>query len=112
MAADRGNSDVGYLYSPYDPAVLRAVRYAVTSAKARGIPCCVCGEAGADPDMLPLLLSFGLSEWSVAPDRVLAVRRGLAELHRADCDEAAKQALLQHTAAEVIACLKKRRTFR
>ena len=105
MAADRGNADVGYLYSTYDPAVLRAIKRIIAAANDRGIPCGMCGEAAADPHLLPLLVSFGLDECSVNPASVLSVRSTLAELDRKTCDAIAQKALSLESEAEVSAYL-------
>lgn len=105
MAADRGNADVSYLYSTLDPAVLRAIKYIITSARKQGIPCGMCGEAAADPRMLPLLVSFGLDEFSVNPASVLSVRCALSELDSIACDAVAEQALSMETEQEVSAYL-------
>lgn len=105
MAADRGNADVGYLYSTLDPAVLRAIKYIIASARKRGIPCGMCGEAAADPRMIPLLVSFGLDEFSVNPASVLSVRCALSELDSKVCGEIAEKALSMETEEEVSAYL-------
>ena len=105
MAADRGNADVSYLYSTLDPAVLRAIKYIITSARKRGIPCGMCGEAAADPRMIPLLVSFGLEEFSVNPSSVLSVRCALSELDSVACDAIAEKALSMETEKEVSAYL-------
>ena len=67
MAADRGNSNVAYLYNTYDPAVLHALEAIIKAGKEAGIPVGMCGEAAADPMLIPLLISYGLDEFSVAP---------------------------------------------
>ena len=105
MAADRGNADVSYLYSTLDPAVLRAIKYIITSARKQGIPCGMCGEAAADPRMIPLLVSFGLDEFSVNPASVLSVRCALSELDSIACDAVAEKALAMETEQEVSAYL-------
>ena len=74
MAVDRGNAKVAYLYSAFQPAVLRSIRQIITAAKEAGIPVGMCGEAAADPLMIPLLMSFGLDEYSVNPVLVLTAR--------------------------------------
>ena len=89
VAADRGNARVEGLCSPFHPAVLRSIRSVIAAGKAAGIPVGMCGEAAADPAMLPLLLAFGLDEFSVSPSAVLAVRR---EIGRWSDDAAARTA--------------------
>ena len=79
MAADRGSASVAYLYKTYDPAVLRALQAIIKAGIAAGIPVGMCGEAAADPMLIPLLISFGLKEFSVGPTSVLQTR-GLCRL--------------------------------
>ena len=105
MAADRGNADVSYLYSPLDPAVLRAIQHIIGAAAKKGIPCGMCGEAAADLHMLPMLVAFGLEEFSVNPSSVLSVRRALAALDSVSCTAVAKKVLSLETEQEVRACL-------
>ena len=79
MAADRGNAKVSYLGSPYHPAVLRSIRHIIRCGHEAGIPVGMCGEAAADPLMLPLLLSFGLDEFSVGASAILPTRKLLSK---------------------------------
>jgi phosphoenolpyruvate-protein kinase (PTS system EI component) len=56
------------------PAVLRQVERAARLTAPAGLPLSVCGDAAADPAVLPLLLGAGLRTLSVAPSRLDAVR--------------------------------------
>ena len=105
MAADRGNATVAYLYTPLSPAVLRAIRGSIAAAKAAGIPAGMCGEAAADPRLIPLLLSFGLEEFSVSPNAVLETRRQIARWSKADADAIAAEVMAQETTQDVQAAL-------
>lgn len=78
MAVDRGNENVAYLYSVLNPAVLRSVQRIIECAKSADIEVGMCGEAAANPLMIPLLLSFGLDEFSVTPSKVLETRKQIA----------------------------------
>lgn len=78
LAADRGNERVAYLYSPFHPAVLRSIKYVIECAKRENIEVGMCGEAAANPEMLPLLLAFGLDEYSVTAAKVLETRKNIA----------------------------------
>lgn len=75
MAADRGNNEVSYLYNSNDPAVLKAIEITVKSAKSANIPVGMCGEAAADPKMIPRLIDWGLDEFSVSSSRILKTRK-------------------------------------
>lgn len=106
MAADRGNSDVEYLYSVFNPAVLRAIKHIISCANEKGIKCGMCGEAAADEKLIPLLISFGLTEFSVNPTSVLSVRRKISQIQKQTCDELAKEVFTKQTANEIESFLK------
>ena len=101
MAADRGNSDVEYLYSVFNPAVLRAIKHIISCANEKGIKCGMCGEAAADEKLIPLLISFGLTEFSVNPTSVLSVRRKISQMEKQTCDKIAKEVFMKQTANEI-----------
>ena len=106
MAVDRGNAKVAYLYSSYNPAVLRSMKNIIEAANAAGIMVGMCGEAAADPLLIPLLISFGLGEFSVSATSVLATRGTIAKWSRAEADELAAKALSLATETEVAELLK------
>lgn len=101
MAADRGNPQVAYLNKPYDPAVLRSIRHIIRCAKNAGIPVGMCGEAAADPLLIPLLLDFGLEEFSVSPTSVLATRYQISKWTKESAASVAKEAMNLETADAV-----------
>ncbi len=101
MAADRGNSDVEYLYSPFQPSVLRMIRRIITCARNKGIPVGMCGEAAANPAMIPLLISFGLTEFSVSAPSVLKVRKNIAKWTKAEADAVAEKVMSFTTEKEI-----------
>ena len=106
MAADRGNSKVAYLYNTYDPAVLRAIRQIIETGVEGGIPVGMCGEAAADPLLIPLLISFGLTEFSVSPTSVLKTRAEIARWSKAEADHIAETVMALETAEEAYEQLK------
>lgn len=106
MAVDRGNAKVAYLYSSYNPAVLRSMKNIIEAANAAGIMVGMCGEAAADPLLIPLLISFGLGEFSVSATSVLATRETIAKWSKAEADELTAKALSLATETEVAELLK------
>ena len=73
MCADRGNDRISNLYNVYYPAVLRSIKNIIECGVKAGIMVGMCGEAAADPLLEPLLISFGLEEFSMsAPSIALA----------------------------------------
>lgn len=101
MAADRGNSDVSYLYSALQPSVLRMIKAIIESGRKEGIPVGMCGEAAADPMMIPLLISFGLTEFSVSAPSVLRVRKCISGWTKEKADEVAEKVMTFATEKEV-----------
>lgn len=78
LAVDRGNENAAYLYSALNPAVIRSIKHIIECAHNAGIEAGMCGEAAADERMIPLLLNFGLDEFSVTVSRVLETRKEIA----------------------------------
>ena len=103
MTVDRGNADVSYLYSTFHPSVLRSVKHIIDSGKAAGIPVGMCGEAASDPLFIPLLLSFGLNEFSVNPALVLATRCVISKWTKTEVDALSEKIMSLSTEAEIVA---------
>jgi len=74
------NSKVAQTFADGQKAVLRLVHLAAMSAAKHGIWCGVCGEAAADPELIPALLALGVRELSVSPSSILQVRRQVCSL--------------------------------
>ena len=83
------------------PAVLRAIRSVIAAAKKAGIPVGMCGEAAADPRLIPLFLSWGLDEFSVRPSAVPAVRAQIRRWHAEQAGLLAQKAMELPTASDV-----------
>ncbi|MCI8409656.1 MAG: phosphoenolpyruvate--protein phosphotransferase [Lachnospiraceae bacterium] len=109
MAVDRGNAHVANLYSHYNPAVLRAIKHVITCGKKEGIMVGMCGEAAADSRLIPLLLSYGLQEFSVSATSVLATRATISKWDKSSADALAEQVAALSTKEEVENCLKQLR---
>ncbi len=107
MSVDRGNADVAYLYSTFQPSVLRSIKHIIECGRKEGIPVGMCGEAAADPLMIPLLISFGLTEFSVNPVLVLTARCIISKWSKAEADELAKKVMNLDTEKEIVDLLKK-----
>lgn len=107
MASDRGNDRVAYLYSWYYPAVLRAIKKIITEGVKHGIMVGMCGEAAADPLLTPLLLSWGMEEFSVSAPSVLKTRKTISQWSKADADALEAEVMQLKTADEVKAALEK-----
>jgi phosphoenolpyruvate-protein kinase (PTS system EI component) len=101
LAADRTNADLADLASALQPAVLRLIDVVVRTAHRRDRHVAVCGEAAADPAVIPFLVGLGVTELSVGPSSVVAVRSLVDGLDLARCRELAARALTAGSLAEV-----------
>ena len=105
MAVDRGNAKVAYLYSTYNPAVLRAIKRIIECGKKEGIMVGMCGEAAADSKLIPLLLAFGLDEFSVSATSVLKTRKTISDCTMDECKALADKVMACVTEEEVLGIL-------
>ena len=80
LAAGRDEPSVAALADTAEPAVLRLIAMTVAAADARAIPVSLCGDAGGDPRLVPLLLDAGLRSLSMAPAAVGRVKQTIAGL--------------------------------
>ncbi len=102
VAVDRNNENVAYLYSVFNPAVLRSIRQIIKNAKDAGIEVGMCGEAAANPKMIPLLLYFGLDEFSVTASKVLETRKNIASWTIKEAAAVAQKAMSMYTEKEIV----------
>ncbi len=101
MSVDRGNDKISYLYSTFNPAVLRSIRRIITCAREAGIMVGMCGEAASDPMMIPLLLAFGLNEFSMSASAILYSRKLITSLSTEELQSVAEKAMSFATTKEV-----------
>lgn len=101
MSVDRGNDKVSYLYSTFNPAVLRSIRHIIECGRSEGIMVGMCGEAASDPLMIPLLLAFGLNEFSMSASAILKARKYINEYSVEELKAVADKAMSLVTAAEI-----------
>lgn len=106
MSVDRGNKKISYLYSTFNPAVLRSIRHIIACGREAGIMVGMCGEAASDPMMVPLLLAFGLNEFSMSASAILRTRKLVTEYSVSELQEVADKAMSFATTAEVEAYMR------
>jgi len=87
------------------PSVLRMIKRIIECGRAEGISVGMCGEAAASPTMIPLLISFGLTEFSVSAPSVLKVRKNIAKWTKEEADAVAEKVMAMTTEAEIKAYL-------
>lgn len=100
LAADRLLSDLGDLNDPWQPAVLRLIGMVGDAGRAAGRAVGVCGEAGGDPLLAPVLIGLGATSLSMTPRSLGRVAEALAAVTLDDCERAAAAVLRAATAEE------------
>ena len=82
LAVDRLNPAVAALYQPWHPAVQRLIETTCDAALRASKRVGVCGELAADPRATPLLIALGVSELSMAPGAIPAVKDAVRKAWR------------------------------
>lgn len=74
LACDRGNENISYLYSNYNPAVLRAIKHVIDESHKANKWTGMCGQFASDTQATKLLLGLGLDEFSAASSKVAEIK--------------------------------------
>jgi phosphocarrier protein FPr len=101
LAMDRAHPVLATKADGLHPAVLRLIARTVEAAHAAGKWVGVCGELGADPLAVPILVGLGVDELSVSVPAIPTIKAQIRSLNRVDCRALAQRALACATAAEV-----------
>ncbi|RXH51299.1 phosphoenolpyruvate--protein phosphotransferase, partial [Kurthia gibsonii] len=101
LAADRMNEKVSYLYQPYHPAILRLVKNVIDAAHANGKWVGMCGEMAGDEIAIPILLGFGLDEFSMSASSILHARAQISKLSKAEMTKHIDHILTLTTSADI-----------
>ena len=101
MAVDRGNAKVSGLFQPLHPAVLRLIRQTIDAGHAKGKWVGMCGELAGMTKAIPILLGFGLDEFSMNPRAIPEAKNLIGKLTDEKARDIAGQAMSFGTAAEI-----------
>lgn len=101
LAVDRGNAKVANLFQPLHPAVLRLIRQTIEAGHDKGKWVGMCGELAGMTKAIPILLGFGLDEFSMNPRAIPEAKHLIGKLTDDKAREIADQAMSLGTAAEI-----------
>ncbi len=79
LAVDRQNAALEPYCDANHPALLKLLSYVGENARRAGIWAGVCGELGADPNLVPQLIRMGYTEISMTPGKILQTRKIIFE---------------------------------
>lgn len=100
-AVDRMNQKISHLYNQFNPAVLRLIKMVIDNAHKEGKWVGMCGESAGDQRMIPILLGFGLDEFSMSPISILPARKLINSLSYAEMQKFGDEVLAMGTAKEI-----------
>lgn len=80
LGMDRNNSDLADCFDTHHPAVLKMIRIVTNNVHLEEKPISICGDLAADLTMTEQFIQMGIDELSVAPDRVLSLRKKIREI--------------------------------
>jgi phosphotransferase system enzyme I (PtsI) len=93
LAVDRVNENVASLYDPLHPAILRYIKKIIDESHNVGIGVSMCGEMAGDPYYTPILLGFGLDEFSVSAAQIPKIKKIVRGVSFSDVKKAAEKML-------------------
>ncbi|MEG1312176.1 MAG: phosphoenolpyruvate--protein phosphotransferase [Romboutsia sp.] len=100
-AVDRMNQKISHLYNQFNPAVLRLIKMTIDNAHKEGKWVGMCGESAGDQRMIPILLGFGLDEFSMSPISILPARKFITSVSLEDMKKFSDKVLTMATAKEI-----------
>ena len=100
LAIDRTDDAVAHLYDPLHPAVLHLIAHTIQAANRGGTPVAVCGEMAGEPSLTRLLLGFGLRNFSMHAQQLLAIKERVLRTNLAEAQPLAQRVLRQSDPAK------------
>lgn len=105
LACDRMNPKISYLYSQFNPSVLRLIKHIIDTGHAYGIKVGMCGEAAGDIRLIPLFVGMGLDEFSMNASGLLEAKKVATQISKCEMGKMVPEVLKLKTAQEVEAYL-------
>jgi phosphotransferase system enzyme I (PtsI) len=100
LAIDRTDDAVAHLYDPLHPAVLHLIAHTIQAANRSGTPVAVCGEMAGETRLTRLLLGFGLRNFSMHAQQLLAIKERVLRTNLAEVQLLAQRVLRQSDPAK------------
>ena len=101
LAVDRNNEKVARFYQPLNPSVLYLIHRTIQSAQEANKPVSLCGEMAGNPIYTPMLLGFGLRQFSMSPLMLPEVKERVRAVSIKECEEVADEILRMSSAEEI-----------
>jgi phosphotransferase system enzyme I (PtsI) len=106
LAVDRMNEKIKDLYDPFNPGVLRLIRYTIEQAHKNKIEVGMCGELASDPLATLLLLGMGLDEFSMNAASIPVIKEIIINNSRLAAEEIFEKVMKMDDSHNITAYLK------
>ncbi len=100
-ACDRMNPRISYLYSQFNPSVLRLIKHIIDTGHQHGIKVGMCGEAAGDVRLIPLFVGMGLDEFSMNTSALLEAKKTVDQISKQEMQKVVEDVLKLKTAQEI-----------
>jgi len=87
LGIDRNNTKISSLFSELHPAVLRQLKHVIEVTKSYNIESSICGEAGSNPEMVKILVGYGIKSVSCNIDAIDKIRSAVFEKEKEILEE-------------------------
>ncbi|MET0084325.1 MAG: phosphoenolpyruvate--protein phosphotransferase [Sedimenticola sp.] len=101
LAMDRMHPDLASDSDSFNPALLNLISMTVKAAEKNGIWVGVCGNMASDPVLASILIGLGVTEISVSPANIPALKLLVRSVSYKYLQEKAQQALAMGSSAEI-----------
>lgn len=101
LAVDRMNEKVKEYYQPFNPAILRLIKYVIDASHKEGIFTAMCGEMAGDPLAAIILLGLGLDEFSMSASSIPVIKNIVRSISYERAKQIAEEALAKTEADEI-----------
>jgi phosphotransferase system enzyme I (PtsI) len=93
LAIDRASQSLAALASPFDPSILRLIKFVCDAGQKHDRPVSLCGAMASDPLAACLLVGLGLRDLSMEAAAIPEIKEAIRRLSVGECEAVAQQAL-------------------
>lgn len=112
LAIDRASQSLAAQASPFDPSILRLIKFVTDTGKKANRPVSLCGAMASDPLAACLLVGLGLRDLSMEAAAIPEIKEAIRRLTVPEAEKLAEEALLCDSAEAVQDLLSKALTPR
>lgn len=101
LAVDRMNENVKDYYQPFNPAILRLIKYVIDASHKEGKFTAMCGEMAGDPLSAVILLGLGLDEFSMSSSSIPNIKNIIRNISYERAKQIAEEVLTMAEGDEI-----------